>query len=64
MARIRTIPKAVEELKEKDPGTCVNVWNLRHWVKTGAIPSITKGRQWLIDMNALEAFLENAYADR
>ena len=29
MARIRTLPKAVEEIKEKDPGTSVTYWALR-----------------------------------
>ena len=33
MARMRSLPKAAEELKAKDPETDVSYWVLRRWVK-------------------------------
>lgn len=65
MVRMRSLPKAAEELKKKDPGTDVSYWILRRWVKEGKLPSVKTGKNYLIDMNALEAYLEGrAYADR
>lgn len=67
MARIRTIPKAVEEIKAKDPGTCITLNALRQWVRQGLVPSAKAGKNSLVDMDNLEAFLSNggpAYADR
>jgi len=67
MARIRTLPKAVEECKEKDPGSCITLNALRQWVRQGLIPSTKAGKNFLVDMDKLEAFLSGggvAYADR
>ena len=66
MARIRTIPKAVEEIKANDPGSYITVKRLRYWVKSGAIePVPCCGHHVLIDLDRLEAFLSGgAYADR
>ncbi len=58
MARMRSLPKAAEELKEKDPGTDISYWILRRWVKERKIPSVQTGRNHLIDMDKLEAFME------
>lgn len=56
--RVRTIPKAVAEIKAKDPDTEINAFMLRHWVKTGAFPSIPcPGTKVLINLDELEAFL-------
>lgn len=58
MVRIRTIPKAVEEIKAQDPGTYINVPLLRKWVKKGIIPAVpTGGSHVLLDMDKLESFL-------
>lgn len=65
MARIRTIPKAVEEIRSKDPGTCVNYTALRRWVKEGKIRSFDGGKSPLIDLDELEQMvLGAAYANR
>ena len=67
MARIRTLPKAVEECKEKDPHTCVTLNALRQWVRQGLIPSTRAGKNFLVDMDKLEVFLSGegaVYADR
>ena len=58
MARMRSLPKAAEELKEKDPSTDISYWILRRWVKERKIPSVQTGRNHLIDMDKLEAFME------
>lgn len=67
MARIRTLPKAVEECKEKDPNTCITLNALRQWVRQGLVPSAKAGKNFLVDMDRLEAFLSSggaAYVDR
>ena len=51
MARIRTIPKAVEAIKAKDPDTYLNVTSLRRWVKTGKIKSFDGGKIALVDLD-------------
>lgn len=65
MARMRSLPKAAEELKAKDPGTDISYWVLRRWVKEGKIPSVQTGRNHLIDLDKLETFMEGrVYAGR
>lgn len=54
MARIRTIPKAVEELKREDPNTYVNITALRRWVKEGKVKSFNGGKSPLVDLDDLE----------
>ena len=54
MARIRTIPKAVEEIKEKDPGTSVSLTALRRWVKEGKIRHFDGGKSPLVDLDEVE----------
>ena len=65
MARIRTLPKAVEEIKAKDPNTYLNVRTLRKWVKMGLIKPIQGcGTYQLTDLDKLESFLAGGiYAD-
>ena len=65
MARIRTIPKAVEEMKQKDPNTCVNLTAMRRWVKEGKIKSFDGGKIPLVDLDEVERMVTGgAYADR
>ena len=66
MARIRSIPKAVKEIRDKDPNTYISERVLRRWVKQGLVPTIPDGGTFaLIDMDRLEAFMEGrANADR
>ncbi len=64
MAIMRTIPKAAEELKKKDPDTPISVGVLRRWVKAGKVQVVTVGKFPLVNMEALEAMLEgHARAD-
>lgn len=58
MVRIRTLPKAVEEIRGHDPNSYINVPLLRKWVKQGLIAVVPTGsKQVLIDMDKLERFL-------
>ena len=66
MARIRTLPKAIEEIRAKDPGTCITINALRQWVKEGRVKSNKAGRYILVDVDEIEQFVVSgaAYADR
>ena len=66
MAKMRSIPKAVEEIRAKDPATCISVCVLRRWVKEGKVPRVKTGKNFLVNMDALEAYMAgggSAYAD-
>ena len=54
MARIRTIPQAVEAIRAKDPDTYLNVHSLRRWVKAGKVKSFYGGKIALVDLDELE----------
>lgn len=60
MARMRSIPKAVEEIRTKDPETCISVCALRRWVKEGKVPSVKTGKNFLVNVDALERYMEGA----
>lgn len=63
MARVRTIPRAVKEIKEKDPGSFINAAMLRRLVAEGSIPHIECGYKYiLVDLDAVEKFLDGAGA--
>mgnify|MGYP001026096323 FL=1 len=57
MAKMRSIPKAVEEIRAKDPETCISLCVLRRWVKEGKVPSRKTGKNYLVNMDALEAYM-------
>lgn len=58
MTRIRTLPKAIEEIKAQDPNSHVNIAMLRKWVKRGLISPVPTGsKHVLINMSTLEQFL-------
>ncbi len=57
MAIMRTLPNAVKELKEKDPGCAITCDTLRRWVKQGSVISVRTGKNFLINMESLEKFL-------
>ncbi len=63
MARMRSIPKAVEEIRAKDPGSCISSSILRRWVKSGQIPCVKTGKNFIVNMDVLENYLECAYGD-
>lgn len=54
MARIRTLPKAADELKEKDPNTAMTITRLRRLVKEGKIKSFEGGKCRMVDLDEVE----------
>jgi len=62
MIRMRTINEAYTALKEQDPHTAITPYRIRHLVKQGAIPTVSAGNKYLINMDTLEKYLANLYA--
>lgn len=61
MARMRTIPKAVAELKAEDPNTSVTLSRLRRWVKQGKVKSFDGGQKsTLVDLDDVRKMVTNA----
>lgn len=59
--RMRFARQALEELKREDPETKVTEHYIRHLIKTGAVPSVTVGKnRRLINYDKLLLYLENA----
>lgn len=58
MVRIRTVPKAVEEIKKQDPGSYINPRLLRRWLKDGTIKPVKGSYAYtLVNLDELERFL-------
>lgn len=58
MVRIRTIPKAVAEIKAQDTGSYINARLLRRWVKDGTIKPVKGSYAYtLVNLDELERFL-------
>ncbi len=57
LPRMRTIKKAIEEIKELDPNTALNESQLRQMVKAGKIQKVTAGRHTLINLDLLIEYL-------
>lgn len=49
LPRMRTIPKAYEQLKKIDPESCITMRSLRKMVKCGDIPTVKIGNKTLIN---------------
>lgn len=60
MAQLRTLPKAYEAFKAKDPETALTKNYFRTLVKTGAIPSVRLGKNYLIDVETLDEHISVA----
>lgn len=57
LARMRTIPEAVREIKEADPQSHLSVSAMRRWVKEGKIPTVSTSKTALVNMADVERFL-------
>lgn len=55
--RMRTIPKAYEEVKRADPNTSLTLRALRRMVNSGEIPCVMVGTKRLVDLDLLFDFL-------
>ena len=57
MLRMRTIEQAAAEIKKADPDTAITKYAIRQLVISHEIPSITRGNKYLINLDALLAYL-------
>ncbi len=51
--RLRTIPKALEEIQQADPNTALTMRALRRMVNTGELPTVAINSKRLINMALL-----------
>ena len=57
MAKVRTIRKAFEEIKQADPNTCLTEHHIRQLVN-GVIPYRKAVSRYLLDLDGLLAYIE------
>lgn len=57
LPRMRTIPKAYEEIKKIDPDTCISMRGLRDLVSSGNIPTVKIKNKVLINLDLLIEWL-------
>ena len=57
MAKYRTIQQAYECIKALDADTAITYHALRHLVVSGQMPSMRIGKKYVIDLDALFAFM-------
>ena len=55
-ARVRTIPKAVEILREIDPGTAITISAVRRAVREGKISFTPVGTRKLVNVNEIASY--------
>lgn len=53
LPRMRTIPKAFEEIKKIDPDTCFSMRSLRKLVNSGEIPTVKISNKILLNLDLL-----------
>lgn len=63
MARIRTIPQAVKDIRAADPETAIGYNTIRCWVNNGTIPHVKAGNTALIDLDYLFDLLKGGKND-
>lgn len=59
MARMRGIKATIDYLKNQDPDTAVTEFWLRGILNSGAVPYHKAGKRFLVNLDALEAYLAN-----
>lgn len=60
--RMRTIPKAVAELRIEDPNTSVTLYRLRRWVKQGKVKSFDGGQKsTLVDLDDVRKMASSSW---
>ncbi len=63
--KMRTIQKAVEEIKKFDPDTRISETSVRKNVKNGNIPCQQEGRTYMVNvLNILEFYKNNAMNEK
>lgn len=61
---MRTITQAAQYVRENDPATAFTETALRRLIVTGAVPSVRVGVKYLIDLEALDAYLSGGRATK
>lgn len=56
--RMRGIEEGFREIQANDPGTALTKTALRRLVTTGQIPSVKIGTKYLIDLDAVDRYLQ------
>jgi len=64
MTKLRTINKAYDEIKARDPDTAISRRMFRDIVRSGMIPSIARGNRSLVDVDVAESCLLNMAGSR
>ena len=59
MTKLRTINKAYDEIKARDPDTAISRRMFRDIVRSGMIPSVKNGNRSLVDVDVAESCLLN-----
>ena len=62
MPKLRSLPRAYEFVKEQDPDSALTKNYFRTLVKTGAIPSVRLGKNFLIDVETLDQHIAKAFS--
>lgn len=57
MSKIRTLNKAIEELKKFDPDCCLTLSALRRMIRCNKIPYTMSGNKYLVDIEELPLYL-------
>lgn len=59
LPRMRTVHEAAEELRRMDEGTAVTEYHIRQLAINNIIPRVKAGKKYLINLDALIAYLAN-----
>jgi len=59
MPRMRTIDTAIRELRQEDPACALTKNALRQMVISRRIPAVMAGCKYLVNLDALQTYLEN-----
>lgn len=57
LQRMRTIPKAYEEIKALDPNTCISMRGLRKIIGSGDVPTVKISNKALVNLDLLIDYL-------
>ncbi len=60
--RMRTVHEAAEELRRMDEGTAVTEYHIRQLAINNIIPRVKAGKKYLINLDALIAYLADPSA--
>ena len=53
LPRMRTIPKAYDEIKKNDPDTSISMRAFRKLISSGQIPTVNVGNKVLVNLDLL-----------